>query len=1164
MACGTGHFHLKTTGVLHLFNKGNSKKLILWLNSRIIWMLMRSICYLTIIALFITSCGKESDVTLLQIRQTARESEVAAKKIENEIPIQLAQGLNIKLWASDSLAPDPIAMSIDDNGNIFLTSTERQKNSEFDIRGHENWMIPSISFESVEDRRAFLRKTFAPEKSFENTWLKDLNNDNVHDWKDLTIEKDEVWKLEDENSDGRADISTRIVQDFNEEISDVAEGLLVRERDMFIGIGPDLWRLEDKDKDGIPETKESISHGYAVHIGFSGHGMSGIVEGPDGKIYWGIGDIGANLTAKDGTKHFYPNEGIIVRSNPDGSDFEVVASGLRNTHEFVFDALGNIITSDNDGDHAGESERLLHIVEGADIGWRANWQYGKYTDPKNNNYNVWMDEKFFIPRWEGQAAHLMPPIMNYHNGPTGMVYNPGTALGTAWVNRFFLVEFTGTTARSHIWSFSLKPSGASFVLKDEIDMLSGLLPTGIKFGPDGALYIADWITGWGTKDYGRVWKLDVNDDSNDLSVERELTKKYIQQDYTKIPSNQLAELIGYKDMRVRQKAQFELAQRGETGFNLLVQAAKKNQSLYGRIHGIWGIGQMARNDKALAKPLVELLSDKDFEVVAQAAKTIGDIRYAEAGNNLINLLGHVSLRVRFFAAQSLGRIAFKASESPLITLLDENADKDLYLRHAAVLALSRLGYSDKMVELAQSSKRHLRIAAVLVLRRLKSEKISAFLNDPDEYIITETARAIHDDRSITKLLPDLAQLLAKTSLKSEPLLRRCISAAQRVGTEKELALLIAFANRKDISSTLRAEAMATLGTWAEPSVVDRVDGYYRGAVHRDPNPIRAKLSIPIENWLNENDPIVLTAVSKMIRELSIKSFNTRLATLARSHPSDQVRVAILQVLNDLEYENITELTQAGLKDRSEKVRTTAIGMLSNLSLDKERLKLIVRPILSKGTLREQQQLIRVLGKMDPKQSDAVLSVIIDRVKNRKMSAGVMLELSEAIDSTHSTTLQSKFNQFKSDDDGTLIGGSAEAGAGSFYWDSKLQCVRCHAIGTDGGKVGPSLTEIGDVLSREQIREALINPSARIAPGYGTINLKLTDGSAISGTLMAESSEKITLKTENAEPLEIDISRIRERTNAPSGMPAMGLIMSKQELRNMVEFLSTRKRVAQAP
>jgi hypothetical protein len=57
----------------------------------------------------------------------------------------------------------------------------------------------------------------------------------------------------------------------------------------------------------------------------------------------------------------------------------------------VFDAYGNLISSDNDGDHRGESERLVHVVEGSDAGWRSNWQYGKYTDPKNNRITYgWM------------------------------------------------------------------------------------------------------------------------------------------------------------------------------------------------------------------------------------------------------------------------------------------------------------------------------------------------------------------------------------------------------------------------------------------------------------------------------------------------------------------------------------------------------------------------------------------------------------------------------------------------------------------------------------------------------------------------------------------------------------------------------------------------------
>ena len=269
-----------------------------------------------------------------------------------------------------------------------------------------------------------------------------------------------------------------------------------------MGVGPDMWRIYDKDKDGILDTKESISHGYAVHIGFSGHGMSGAVEGPDGKIYWGIGDIGAHITDVEGNEYHYPNQGVLVRANPDGTDFEVFAAGLRNTHEFTFDKYGNIIGSDNDGDHPGESERLVHIVEGHDAGWRANWQYGKYTDPKNNSYKVWMDERLFVPHWEGQAAYILPPIVNFHNGPTGFVYNPGTALGSAWTDKFFVVEFVGNAARSPIWSFSLTPAGASFDLDEDIMLARGILPTGIRFGPDGALYAADWIYGWGTKNFG--------------------------------------------------------------------------------------------------------------------------------------------------------------------------------------------------------------------------------------------------------------------------------------------------------------------------------------------------------------------------------------------------------------------------------------------------------------------------------------------------------------------------------------------------------------------------------------------------------------------------------------------------------------------------------------
>lgn len=1119
---------------------------------------------LLVIASLLFTCTSTPVETPLVIEEDSKTGLKIAKETRENVSVQLAEGLTLNLWASDSLAPDPIAMSIDDEGRIYLTRTNRQKNSEFDIRGHQDWMTASIALQTVEERRAFLKATFATEKSKENKWLKDLNKDGVHDWRDLGVEQDEVWRLEDQSGDGIADISTRIVHDFNDEINDVAGALLVRKNDMFVGIGPDMWRLEDKDGDGIPEKKESISHGYAVHIGFSGHGMSGVIQGPDGKIYWGIGDIGANITAKDGKKYPYPNEGVIVRSNPDGSDFEVFASGLRNTHEFVFDDYGNLISSDNDGDHAGESERLVHVVEGSDAGWRSNWQYGKYTDPKNNTYNVWMDETFSKPRWEGQAAHIIPPIVNYHNGPTGMVFNPGTALGSKWKNKFFLVEFVGDPTRSHIWSFSLKPKGASFDLDSETDVLSGILPTGIRFGPDGALYVADWINGWNTKNYGRVWKLDVTEQTNDLKAERAETHRLMLLKYEVQSADELLKLLSYGDLRIRQKAQFELAARGDKGAEVFKQAINQQENQMARIHAIWGMGQLIEANKKYATELMPLLSDADAEIVAQAVKILGDKKYAEASPQLISLLTSSNPRVKFFAAQAIGRIESKDAVAPLIAMINLNNDEDLYIRHAGVMALARIGQVDPIVALVNSPERDLRIAAVLVLRRLRSEKVALFLQDKEEYIVTEAARAINDDLSIENALPDLAALLKEERFTSEPLLRRGINACVRVGGDKELTMLIAFAKRKNIPTALRAEAMAALGTWANPSVLDRVDGRYRGAVTRDPQVIKSKISPELKGFLQEKNETILVAAAKMLADLNLSDYNADLAKTMGANSSPEVRSATLTALHVLKYDQLEAAIKAGMNDKQGSVRTTAIGLLNDLNISKENLPGIVKPIFEKGTLPEQQQLLRVLGKMDPVKSEPVLSNVVDQLLGKKLSEGLTLELMEAAEATNSETLIAKASKLRTNDTGvneyagTLLGGNRERGRNIFFWNSAAQCVRCHAIRDQGGLVGPSLTNIGNQLTREQILQALIEPSARLAPGFGMVKLTLKDGQQVSGTLLSEDGEELILKTSQAEPLEVPVGRIEKRENYPSSMPPVGKTLSKSEIRDMIEFLSSLK------
>ncbi|TMM55942.1 c-type cytochrome [Maribacter algarum] len=1110
-----------------------------------------------------TKSNKPKEIPLTVFEDSVLGS-AKAKEARESIVAKMEDGLELSLWASDSLAPDPIAMDIDTKGRIYLTRTNRQKNSEFDIRGYQDWMTPSISLQSVEDRRAFLRKTFAPELSKENEWFPDLNEDGSHDWKDLTVEKDEVWMLEDTNKDGVADVSKRILEDFNEEITDVAGALLVRDNDVFVGVGPDMWRLTDSNGDEILDEKTSIAHGFAVHIGFGAHGMSGAVEGPDGKIYYGIGDIGGSLTTVSGEKHHLPNQGMIVRSNPDGSDFEVFARGLRNTHEFVFDAYGNIISSDNDGDHRGESERLVHIVEGSDAGWRSNWQYGKYTDPKNNGYKVWMDEELYKPRWEGQAAYIIPPIQNFHNGPTGMVYNPGTALGKNWLNRFFLVEFVGDPSRSHIWSFDLKPKGASFELDTDIDMLSGVLPTGIKFGPDGALYLADWINGWGTKNYGRIWKLDVTDNTNDLKKERAETERLMTLDYDGQSNDELVKLLSYPDMRIRQKAQFSLAKSTFWGYRKLKSVLEESDNQFAKIHAIWGIGQIAANNSGKAGPLVSLLSDEDSEIIAQALKVLGDVKYSEAASEYIPFLQHENDRVKFFAAQALGRTKHEAAIQPLLDMLETNADADVYLRHAAVLALSRIGKVEPITALVDNPNRSLRIAAVLVLRRLENENVALFLKDTDEYIVTEAARAINDDWSIEEALPALAGLLTQEKFKSEPLLRRSINAALRIGGDTEMRNLIAFAKNPAFTSELRGEALAALGTWESPSVLDRVDGRLRGQVERDASLLRKELQQDIPMFLSDVNPEILIGLAKTLENLGIQDNNKDMFAVFSKSESPEVRAAMLSALGKLKFENIGTAMKTGMGDKEQMVREAAVGLISELDIAKEDLPAVVNPIFRTGSVREQQRILGVLSEMPSEKSESVLKNLIQRAAKNQLKSGVILDLMEAVETSGSTELIAQLSilkigghtadSFKE----TLNGGNWWGGRTVFNSNPAAQCVRCHAVGGAGGQVGPPLDNIANILTREEILESLIEPSKRLAPGYGTVTVTLKDGQIATGILEKETEHELILRTSDAEPLEIAHSRIQKRENSISAMPAAGKLISKRELRDLIEYLSSLK------
>jgi quinoprotein glucose dehydrogenase len=1119
---------------------------------------------LIVLIAILQSCSEKSprDLKIKQYEPARIES--MAKEAEALVTPVIDDGLTLKLWGVDSLIADPVSIDIDDQGSLYYTRTNRQKNSEFDIRGHQDWELRSIALQSIDDKRKFLHEELSPANSKRNEWLTDLNGDGSHDWRDLTVEKEHVYRVQDTDGDGRADLSQLVVEDFHDEVTDAAGGVLKHGEDLFVAIGPDLWRTRDNDGDGLADEVKSISTGYGIHIGFSGHGMSGVEVGPEGKIYWQIGDIGFSGIDQKGNKWEYPNSGVIVRSNPDGSDFEVFAYGNRNTHEFVFDEYGNMISEDNDGDHAGESERLVYVVNGADIGWRSNWQYGKYRDPDNNSYKVWMDEKMYIPRWEGQPAYITPAIKNFVNGPTGMLYNPGTALSAAWKNTFFIVEFVGNPSTSGIHAFKLNPKGATFELGEYKKVLGGVLATGIDFGPDGAMYVADWIEGWDTKDHGRVWKLDAKDADQ---AQRKETEMLIKSDFTELDIDKLSELLRHADMRVRQKAQFELADRKDDGLEALVAATKQTEHQLARVHGIWGISQFARKDLKHGDHLVALLNDSDPEIRAQAAKWIGDVRYDKAGDKLIALLEDGYPRARFFAAEALGRTAYIPAIEPIIAMLRTNNDVDAYLRHAGALALARINKPEPLKKLATDTSRAVRIAAVVALRRMQSPAIIEFLNDTDAFVVTEAARAINDDLSIVEALPALAVTLNRTKFTNEALIRRAISACLRGGTEKSMQALIDYSMNEKAPVAMRAEAVAALSTWPKPSVVDRVDGRYRGEIKRDVEPVREKSAGALGQMLNHKETALRISAAKAVAKLGNTSAGDALFALVKSDKDPDVKVEALRALAMLGSDKTADAVKIALADKEKNVRVAGLDLLTKSNMPKESMVTLLTQVIDTRTTEEKQSAVVTLGSLPVDATQRVFENLIGKLKNGKLPAEIRLELAEAIDSTKSAPLKAAYedvNKTLAPDSlgasyaGALAGGNAERGRRIFWSHQTAQCIRCHAYNDYGGNAGPRINGVGSRLTRQQILEALINPSARIAPGFGTVTLDLKSGKKVSGIFQGEDAKSIKVKIGERPDTVVMKSDVAKRTNAASSMPQMTYILTKREIRDVVAALSELK------
>lgn len=1058
-----------------------------------------------------------------------------------------ANGLTRTLVAKEPLLKNPVSVAVDVDGTIYVTETARRKAADLDIREFTQWIKDDLSHTSVEDKLAFFQKELVPGKFDKHPSLKDHNKDGKVDINDLTAISEKIIKFTDKDGDGVMDASETFAEDFNTPVTGIAAGVFAWRGDVYATIAPDVWKLRDTDGDGKADKRESIAHGFGLHIAYAGHDMHGLTWGPDGKLYWSIGDKGTNVMSKEGKRWFAPHEGAILRCNPDGTEFEIYARGLRNLQEFAFDDYGNIFGVDNDADMKGERERFVYVTEGSDTGWRCYYQYRKSGD-----YQPWLAESIAVPTGPNQPAYITPALASYGDGPAGFAYNPGTALNDRYKGSFFLSEFP----KGEIESFKVEEDGASFKMTDAHTLVQGPMLIGLNFGPDGALYAADWAGGYPLKEKGAVWKVDDNTQTG--TALRKETAAFLKQGPKDISTPELVARLSHADQRVRLDAQWELAAR--KAIPEFLSTVKNSASpRIAVVHALWGLAQTKTFD---AETFALLTSGNDAELRAQAAKWAGESS-KEAQPTLNKLLADPSLRVRAFAANAIGKLGMTGSLDAVISMLAENAGKDVYLRQAGVIALSGMDIEKAAAKLVVHESPAVRIAAAVAFRRTSSPHAAVLLKDKDAAVVSEAAHAIYDSPGIPAAMPALAALISENPAAGVPALRRSIAANRRVADPASANRLLAYATDATHPEDLRAAALEALATWNETPELDLVDGRYEPFIKGDQTPAtKEAVTRAIASLKHDPSDAVAVAAENVAAAFGIAAPASELAASARDTAAKPAtRIRALKLLRNSDEKLFREIGTAFLNGDNAALHFPAAELLvaqwPHLLVESA-----ISILSSPDRKSDRQQAVEILllasrAKNDQTAKKALGELIKANIANPEPAILIELfEAAEAIKSPDGKRLRQAVQ--KSDPQlPYLAGGDAAAGQKVFTENLAAQCLACHRIGPEGSNVGPELTHTGS-HERSYLVEALLEPGAKLAPGFGVMTVTLKDGTVISGAPKGDVSKDVTLVLPDASEKTIAASEIAARTEPMSTMPPMASILKPREIRDVVEYLTTLK------
>jgi putative heme-binding domain-containing protein len=248
-----------------------------------------------------------------------------------------------------------------------------------------------------------------------------------------------------------------------------------------------LYRVRDKDGDDQYDTVELLKE-FSPKTGE--HGPHAVLLAPDGKSLlvvsgnrnkpvevkrsrvpriWDEDQLLPRLYGRGFMRGTPPPAGSIYQVDPNGKDWELIASGFRNPFDAAVNADGDIFTYDADmewdiGTPWYRPTRVCHVVSGTDWGWRNG-----------------------SAKWPVYYCDTLPPAVNVGLGsPTGVTFGYGAHFPARYQNALFMCDWT----YGKMYATHLKPSSATYAGELEDFLTATPLPlTDVVINPvDGAMY----------------------------------------------------------------------------------------------------------------------------------------------------------------------------------------------------------------------------------------------------------------------------------------------------------------------------------------------------------------------------------------------------------------------------------------------------------------------------------------------------------------------------------------------------------------------------------------------------------------------------------------------------------------------------------------------------